>query len=149
MLPEPPVYNKPCIPFDTRQSDYFVYSVYCVYFVLLLNYLLLIQPLATPCLTLVWPLSDSSLWRPFWNYRIYLLIVWVGATHKLKPSPTCYPLLIICWPPPIWLWTSTLVLLRNWLLTRGAAIWAQIWKLLKFYPEPVPTAFQCSIVQWP
>ena len=30
----------------------------------------------------------------------------MGATHKLKPSPTCYPPPIICWPPLTQLWTS-------------------------------------------
>ena len=41
------------------------------------------------CLTSIWL-------RPSRNYRTYLPIGWVGTTHKLKPSPICYPLLIIC-----------------------------------------------------
>jgi len=62
LLTKPPVY-KPCIFFDTRQSDY------CIYFVPLFilisyssnNWLPLYSDL---CPTLVQPLSDSSLWQP-------------------------------------------------------------------------------------
>jgi len=47
------------------------------------------------CPTSVRLLSDSGIQRPFRNYRTYPHIIRVGATHKLKPSPTCYPLSII------------------------------------------------------
>ena len=54
LLPEPPVY-KPCISFDTRQSDYFVFSssgITSFYF----------PPRDSDlCLTLVRPLFDSCL----------------------------------------------------------------------------------------
>jgi len=58
------------------------------------------------CLTSVRLPSDSGLWPPSQNYRTYLLIVRVGATHKLKPSPTSYPPLITRWPSPTQLRTS-------------------------------------------
>jgi len=59
-----------------------------------------------PCPTIVQLPSDSSLWPLPRNYRTYPLIVRVGTTHKLKPSPTCYPLLITHWPSPTQLQTS-------------------------------------------
>ena len=54
------------------------------------------SPLSDLCLTSVWLPSDSGLGQPFQNYRTYLHIVHMGTTHKLKPSPIGYPLLITC-----------------------------------------------------
>ena len=67
-------------------SSLCIYSSYCPY----------LQLLSNLCLTSVWHLSDSGLWPLIRNYRTYLHIIQVGTTHKLKPSPTCYPLPIIC-----------------------------------------------------
>ena len=52
-------------------------------------------PLSNPCPTSVQLLSDSGLQQQSWKYRTYLLIVQVGAAHKLNPSPTHHPFLII------------------------------------------------------
>jgi len=86
---------KLCISFDTTQSDY------CVLLHYLSSIVLPLYPTNSlaPDFSLnssVWPLSNSGLWPSSWNYRTYPPIVQVGATHKLKPSPTCYPLPITC-----------------------------------------------------
>ena len=85
---------------------------FCIAFLMFFtSYLLLWLPPTSPLL------SGSSLRLPSQNYRTYPLVIWVGATHKLKPSPTHYPLLTISvnflWPPfqtltPVLLWSQLL-----------------------------------------
>ena len=105
IVSKPPVF-KPCIFFDTPQYDYCIIlclfvllCIFHIYFITTLisnSYLTSLWPLSDLCLKSVWLPSDSSLQQPFQNYRTYLLNVWVGTTHKLKPSPTYYPLPTIC-----------------------------------------------------
>ena len=102
LLSEPLVF-KPCVSFDTNQSDYCIICIIALFAVfssyplfLSDSALTFVQPLSDLCLTSVPLLSNSDLWWPPWNYRTYLLIIWVGVTPKLKPSPTHYPLPIIC-----------------------------------------------------
>jgi len=101
-LRTPPVF-KPIVSVNTNQSDYFVILSCHISLYILVS--LLCKPPLTNSLSL-WLPSDSGLRPPPRNYRTYPLMVWVGATHKLKPSPTHYPPPIICWPPPTQLRTS-------------------------------------------
>jgi len=102
-----PLVLKPCIFFDTRQSDYFTLLALSSLIAFPSFYFVFLTPTTSnPCPTIVQLPSDSGLQPLPQNYRTYLLIVQVGATHKLKPSPTCYPPPITHWPSPTQLWTS-------------------------------------------
>jgi len=91
-LRTPPVF-KSAVSIDTNQSDYFVFAFTFVslrsssFHCFLSSFCI---PPPTNSLTPDFcPTPVSDLLR---NYRTYPLIVRVGATHKLKPSPTRYPL---------------------------------------------------------
>ena len=70
---------------------------YCVYLSSLASNLSVLPDfsLTSSPPTSLWPPSNYGLQQLFQNYRTYPHIIWVGTTHKLKPSPTCYPLPII------------------------------------------------------
>ena len=95
LLSEPPVF-KTLVSFNTNQSDYWVLLHTLLYMTNLCLQTSLQSPSSDLYPTSVQLPSDSSLLWPLQNYRTYLHIIQVGATHKLKPSPTYYPLPITC-----------------------------------------------------